>query len=95
MPRQYGVEHGVIIEREVILRKDGQPFARPERNGSACRIEVPADGTQKGRLAGAIRPDDAIAIARQKFEIDLLKQCSFTELNIQTANCNHECFCFF
>jgi hypothetical protein len=40
---------------------------------------------EKGRLAGAVRPYDAVAIARREFEVYILEEASFPEAQSQVG----------
>ena len=93
MPHEDGVKHRVVVEGKVILRQDGEALARPQRDRATRRVELAADGAQEGGFTSPVGTDDAVAIAGQKLEIDVLKKDPLSESDVQTANCNHDLLC--
>ena len=87
-----GVEHRVIVEGKVILRQDRESLAWAHADRATRRVEVATDGAQEGGFTGTVGTDDAITVAGQKLEIDVLKEDPLSESDVQTTNYNHDFF---
>ena len=78
---QDGVEHGAVVEFEVVLLKHAHALARAHRYGAVGWAELVGEDSHQGGFAGPVGSDDAVAVARREFQVYVLKQYSFTELD--------------
>ncbi len=78
---QYSVEYRTLVEFEVVLLKHAHTFARALHHVAVGGAELSAEYAHKRRLAGAVGSYDAIAVAGGEFQVYVLKQNSFAELN--------------
>ena len=81
MPAENSLEHGAVIELEVVLFEHTHTFARALSDSSGGRRELAAEHTHKGGFTGSVGTDDAIAVAGRELEVYVLEQRFFTELN--------------
>ena len=78
---EHGVEHGAVVEFEVILLKHAHTLARAHRHCAVGRRQLVRKNPHQRGLAGTVGTDYAVAVARREFQVYVLKQNSFTELN--------------
>ena len=72
-----GVFHGVVVEGEVVLLQHGQSLARGDDDIALVVLELARKYFQEGRLAGAVRADDPVAVARGEFQVNLFEEGLF------------------
>ena len=84
-----GVEDGVFVVLELILLEDGHARAGLEEDIAGRRLQLAGEHFQKGGFAGAVRADDAIAVAGCELQVDLLEQDAAAELHAEVGNCDH------
>ena len=73
------VDDPVLLEGEVVLGEDGHALARADGDLALVGLELAREELQEGGLARAVRADDAVAIARGEFEVDVLEEEAFAE----------------
>ena len=86
---KYRVEHGLIVEFEVVLRENGQPLAGAEFHLALGGLELAADGFEQGRFAGTVGANDAVDVAVRKFHVHILVENALAELNGYVGKCDH------
>ena len=84
-----GVEDGVFVVLELILLEDGHTRAGLEEDIAGRRLQFAGEHFQKGGFAGAVRADDAVAVAGCELQVDLLEQNAAAELHAEVGNCDH------
>ena len=67
-----GVEDGVFVVLELILLEDGHARAGLEEDIAGRRLQLAGEHFQEGGFAGAVRADDAVAVAGCELQVDLL-----------------------
>ncbi len=81
VPHQHGIQHGVFVEFEVVLFQHREPFAGPERDTAARRIDFAGEHAQKGRFPCAVGPDHTVTVTGRKLQIDVFEQDAFAKLD--------------
>ena len=76
-----GVEHRVVVVQALVLLEHRHTLLRVERDAAACRFELTGEDLYKGRLARAVCPDDAVAVAGSKLQVYARKQHGRAELH--------------
>ena len=82
-------QHLILVERIVILLENREAFARRDLHHAARRLELAGEQAQERGLAGAVRADDAVAVARRELEVDILVEHTLAELEAQVVRSNH------
>ena len=85
----HGVEHAEIFERELILAQLAEANVRLDRHVARGRRHVAAEDLHERRFAGAVRADQAIAIAVAELDRDVFEQWLRAELNREVGGGNH------
>ena len=73
----------------MILGQDGHAPALADRYLALVGSELAGKEIEEGRLAGPVRPDDAVAVAGSKFEVDVLEEHAFAEGEREIGYANH------
>ena len=86
---EHRVENGLVVEGKVVLLEHAH--ARLGRDGyrAGGRVEVARQNAQEGGLAGAVRADDAVAVALREFKVYVLEQRLTAEVQAQFADIDH------
>lgn len=79
----------VVIVGVVILLQDSEALARRDLDCAACRLNVACQQFEEGGLAGTVRADDAVAVARRELEVDVLVEDALAKLEADIIDCNH------
>ena len=82
-------QHLILVERVVILLEDREALAWRDLHHAARRLELTGEQAQERGLAGAVRADDAVAVARRELEVDILIEDALAELEAQVVRGNH------
>jgi hypothetical protein len=69
-----GIENLEPFEGEMVLFEGGHSGARCNRNFAPVVLKLPREDSEKSCLPGTIGPNDAIAVARGEFEVDVLEK---------------------
>ena len=86
---QYGVEHRLVVEFEVVLREHRQAFAGTEFHLAFGGLEFAADSFEKGGFTGTVGTDDTIDVAVREFHVHILIEDALAELNGYVGKCDH------
>ena len=78
---QYGVEHGVFVKLEVVLREHTEALARSHFDGALRGLQFAADGFEQGRFPRAVCADDAIDVAVGELHVHVFVEHAFAKLN--------------
>ena len=73
MAENDGVKHGVLIKSELVLLEHGNALLWPLGDLTPVWLKSTCQNFQKGRFPGTICPNEAIAVAGGKFDIDVLE----------------------
>ena len=68
------IQHGVLFKGEVILLQHGHAHVGRIAYRTRGRLQVSGKHPEKCCLAGAVCPDDTVAVTGCKFEIDVFEQ---------------------
>jgi len=63
----------VLVKGELILVEHGEALSRPLGNLAPIGLKLACKDFQKGGFAGAVRPDQAVAVAWGELDIDVLE----------------------
>ena len=86
---KHRVEHGLIVEFEVVLREHRQAFAGAEFHLALGGLELAADGFEQGGFAGTVGANDAVDVAVREFHVHILVENALAELNGYVGKCDH------
>ena len=75
-----GVHNIVLVVFEMVLLQNAHPVVRAHSHRAGGRLQRAGKDAQQRGLAGAVRSDDAIAVAGRKFQIDVFIQRAAREL---------------
>ena len=89
VPHLDGIQHGVLLEAEVVLAQHGHPVPRLQANVTTRRVQIPGNHLQKGRLTGTVRADDAVTVPVGKLQRHLVEKHAFTKLYRQIVYRKH------
>ena len=84
-----GVENGVIVVGVLVLLQNGQTLALFNGDSAGGGIQLTGEDSQEGGLAGAVGTDDAVAVAGEELEVNVLEQPLTAELHAEVGYCNH------
>jgi hypothetical protein len=73
MAHDYGIENGVLVKGELILVEHRYALSRPFANLAPIWHKLPCQYLQKSGFASAVRPYKAVAVSRDKFDINVLE----------------------
>ena len=73
------VQHNLIVVFLLILFEEGETLSGRNVDRAVCRIELTGQNFKEGRLAGAVRADDAVAVALREFNIYIFEQSFFAD----------------
>jgi hypothetical protein len=73
MAHDYRVENSVLVKGELVLVEHGDSLSRAPDNFPPIRFKLTRQNLQKGGFAGTVRPDQAVAVAGGKLDIDVLE----------------------
>ena len=79
----------VVIIGIVVLLQDSEALARCNLDRAARRLNVACQQFEEGGLAGTVRADDAVAVARRELEVDVLVEDALAKLEADIIDCNH------
>ena len=87
MAHDHGIENGVLVEGELVLVEHRDALPRAPGNLTPIRLKLTCQDLQKGGFAGAVRPDQAVAVAGGELDIDVLEDDSLAigESNIDAV----------
>ena len=89
MAAKDGLEDGAVVEFEVILFQHAHTLAGALGDSTGRWRELTGKHAHESRLAGSVGTYYTIAVAGCEFEVDILKERFFTELDAKICNCNH------
>ena len=75
-----GLQHAELVELVMVLLQHGQPLAGRDDHLADRRFDFAGQDFQKGRLAGAVGADQAVAVAGRELDIDILEKDAFAVL---------------
>ena len=84
-----GVEDGIFIVGVLVLLQNGDPLGGVDGDGTGGGIQFPSQNPQEGGFARAVGADDAVAVAGQELQINVLEQPLAAELHTEVAYSNH------
>jgi hypothetical protein len=84
-----GVQDPDLLEGEVVLAENGHALACPEDDVPPVRFQFTGKDFEKRGLAGAVRADDAIAVAGGELEVDILEQDPIAKGESEVADGYH------
>ena len=85
----HGMDHGELLERELILTQLTDARVRRDRDVAVRRLELAAQDLQERRLARAVRADQAVTMAVAELDGHVLEQRFLTELDGDVGSGNH------
>ncbi len=77
---QHRFHHRAVVELKVVLTEHAQTLARAKRYCAVGGLQLAAEYAHQRRLARAVGTDDAVAVARRKCEVNVLKKSAFAKL---------------
>ncbi len=80
MTAQYGLEHGAVVEFEVILFEHAHALAGTLGDGAVSGGELTRKNAHQGGFACSVSADYSIAVAGSEFHIHILEKNTFAEL---------------
>ena len=85
MAYDHGIENGVLVKGELVLAEHRDALSPPPGNLATIRLKLTCQDLQKGGFSGAVRPDQAVAVARGELDIDVFEDDSLAigESNIR------------
>ena len=86
---QHHIHHTVIFIAEMVLLQHAHAVVRPKGNAARGGLQLAGQNAQEGRFPRAVRADDAIAVARGKFQIHMLIQRPCGKLQAYVGNGQH------
>ena len=86
---EHHVEHAHLFKTKLVLAQFAQTFVLVEHDVAATRIEVAAQNFHEGRLAAAVRTDQAVAVAIAEFDRDVFKKRLGAELHGDISGGQH------
>ena len=73
---QHGLGHRLLVEGELVLVQVGDAFPGPDEDLAFVGVELAGQDLQKGRFAGAVGADQAVAVAGGELDVDILEDDS-------------------
>ena len=95
MPHHHSIHNGIRVPLKVVLAQHRKAFARSERNGTGCRVQISVNRTKEGRFSRTVSTNNTITITTRKLQVYVIKQHSFTKLYRNVRNCNHLLYLLF
>ena len=83
------VQDCIGIVGKLVLLQNRHPQTGLDGDLSLGCLQLSGEQPQKGRFSGAVGADDAVAVAGEKLEIDVLEQERPAELEGHIADCDH------
>ena len=83
------VHDGIGIVHRLILLEDGHSGLGVNIDAAGARLELTGEDLQERGFAGAVGADDAIAVAGEKLQVNVLEQPLTAKLHTEIAYCNH------
>ena len=83
------VHDGVIVIGVLVLLQNGDPLGGVDGDGAVGGVQLSCEDTQERGLARAVGADDAIAVAGEKLQVNVLEQPLTAKLHTEIAYCNH------
>jgi len=87
VPHEHDLEDGDLVECEVILPQERERRPRLAMHHPRRRLDVAREDL--GRLAGAVRADEAVAVAREELDVHVLEEFAAAELDAETGSADH------
>ena len=84
-----GVQDGVFVVGVLVLLQNGDPLVGIDGDRAAGGIQLAGEDPQEGGLACAIGADDAVAVAGQELQVNMLEQPLAAKLHTEIADSNH------
>ena len=84
-----GVHDGVFVIGVLVLLQNGNPFAGIHDHSAGSGIQFAGEDPQKGGLAGTVGTDDAVAVAGEELQVNMLEQPLTAKLHTEIADSNH------
>ena len=73
VPADNRVEHGLLVVDELVLLEHGDALPRADGHLALIRFLLAGEDAEKGRLAGAVGADQAVAVAMGELDVDVLE----------------------
>ena len=73
MAHDHGVEDRLLVEGELVLAQHGDALAGADGDLPLVRFHLAGQDLQKGRFAGAVGADQAVAVAGGELDIDVFE----------------------
>ena len=73
MAHDHGIKNGVLVKGELILVKHRDALSRSLGDLAPIRLKLTCQNLKKGGFPGAVRPYQAVAVARSKLNIDVFE----------------------
>src|SRR5208283_4360889 len=73
MPHDNGVQNRFLVECELVLIKDRHALPGADDDFALIRFHLAGEDSKKGRFAGAVGPDEPIAVARGELYVDVFE----------------------
>ena len=83
------VHDGVIVIGVLVLLQNGDPLGGVDGDGAVGGVQLPRQDAQERGLARAVGADDAIAVAGEELQVNVLEQPLTAKLHTEIAYCNH------
>ena len=80
MAAQHCLEHGAVVEFEVVLFEHAHALAGALGDGAVSGGELSGKNAHQGGFARAVSADYSIAVAGSEFHIHILEKNAFAEL---------------
>ena len=79
----------IFIKLKVVLLEDGHALAWGNHDVARGRLQLTGKHLEEGRLAGAVRADNAVAVSGGKLDIDVLEERLSAVRERYVLGCDH------
>ena len=83
------VEHGIVVVEALVLLEHRHAALGVEHDAAAGGLELAGENFDKGGLARAVGPDNAVAVARRELQIHAGEEHGRPELDGEIVDCQH------
>ena len=84
-----GVHDGILIVGVLVLLQHGNPLVCLHHHSAGGGIQLAGEDAKEGGFACAVGADDAVAVAGQKLQVNMLEQPLAAKLHAEIRNCDH------
>ena len=84
-----GVENCKVVIQALVLLQHGHSALRIQNDGTACRLQFSGEDLDESGFSGAVCPDDSVAVAGGKLQVDFAEKYGRPELHGKIIDCQH------